>query len=63
MDKLTRQRTKAGKLGGSVTSRAKTRAAKANATLGGRPAKLDPNVAAHAIVAAAERLTQQPARR
>lgn len=59
MDKLTRQRKKAGAIGGSATSRAKRRAVRANGKAGGRPAKLDPNEGAFAIVAEAERLTRR----
>jgi hypothetical protein len=59
MDKLTRQRKKAGKLGGSATTRAKRKASAANGSLGGRP-DYDPNTAAFAIVGEAERLTQRP---
>jgi len=54
------------RLGGSATSRAKTKAARANAKLGGWPKgkkrgkrKPDANQVAHGIVAKAERLTQQ----
>lgn len=61
MDKRTlkRQRKKAGAIGGSATTRAKRLASQANGETGGRIAKLDPNEGAFAIVAAAERLTQQ----
>lgn len=62
MDKLTRQRKKAGKLGGSATSRAKRKASAANGALGGRT-DYDANSAAYAIVGEAAKLTQQPARR
>jgi hypothetical protein len=61
MDKLTRQRKKAGKLGGSATTRAKRKASAANGALGGR-IDYDPNTAAFAIVGEAERLTRQPQR-
>jgi hypothetical protein len=50
-----------GSLMGSVKSRAKTAAAKANGKKGGRPRKepKDANALAHSIVGKAEKLTQQ----
>jgi hypothetical protein len=50
-----------GSLMGSVKSRAKTAAAKANGKKGGRPRKdpKDSNALAHSIVGKAEKLTQQ----
>lgn len=55
-----------GRLGGQQTSRAKARAARRNAKLGGWPKgkkrgkrKPDANQIAHGVVAKAERLTQQ----
>lgn len=50
-----------GSLMGSVKSKAKTAAARANGAKGGRPRKepQDANALAHSIVAKAEKLTQQ----
>lgn len=55
-----------GKKGGSQTSRAKARAAKRNAKLGGwpkgkkrGPRKPDANQVAHSVVAQAEKITRQ----
>jgi hypothetical protein len=56
-----------GSLLGSATSRAKARAARRNAKLGGWPKgkkrgkrkPTDPNVIAHGVVAKAEKLTQR----
>lgn len=56
----------AGRKGGTATSRAKTRAARANAKLGGWPKgkkrgkrKPDANQIAHGVVAQAEKITLQ----
>lgn len=54
-----------GSLIGSVKSKAKSKAARRNGKLGGRPVskkrKRDVNVAAHSVVAEAEKLTRRAA--
>jgi len=52
--------SKQAALRGSKTSKRKEKTSARNGKLGGRPAKADPNTAAHAIVAEAEKLTLRP---